>query len=53
MKNETMNNSYTEMNDRLRVYSVVNQENLETSYTGCDIFSSYSQDRFGQYPSAD
>lgn len=46
MNNDSMN-QMTEVNERLRGYSFVNQENLENSYTGCDIFS-YAQGEFGQ-----
>ncbi len=43
MKNESNN---MDLNARARAYSCeVVQENLETTFTGCDIFSSFTQDR--------
>lgn len=50
MKNEDVRNQMmAEGYDRVRRYnSEVIQENLETPYTGCDIFSCFTHDRFRQ-----
>ena len=43
MKNEAMNFNGTEAADRLKNYGVVDQENLEATALGCDIFASFNQ----------